>query len=227
MVEAFAWYLHEVKQKARLTSADIGPCFDAVHVRRPSNIASVLSKLCDKKPTRLIKDSGGFRLSSDARRQIGALLPVRASSVKTTRELNDLLVKITDPVQKTFLTETLLCFKHQAYRAAVVMAWNLAYSDLIERILVNHMTAFNAHVGTHNFKRPVANRTDFEDLREGQVLTLARNAHILGKESYKTLDEKLGKRNTAAHPSNVVVNAATAEEMIFDLVQNIILKTPL
>lgn len=227
MVEAFAWYLHEVKRKDRFSTADIGACFDEAHITRPGNIAAVIAKLVAKKPPRVIRDTSGFRLHADTRRQLGTLLPVRATSVKTTRVLNDLLAKVTDPAQKAFLNEALVCFKNQAYRASIVMAWNLAFSDVLDRILKSHLAAFNAQVGSHGFKHAITTRVDFELLKESQIITIARAAHVIGKETIKTLEEKLNKRNTAAHPSSVTVGAPTAEEVIFDLVENILLKPTL
>lgn len=224
MVEVFAWYLHEVKLKERFSTADIGACFDEAHINRPGNIAAVIAKLVAKKPARVIRDTSGFRLHADARRQLGNLLPIRATSVKTTRVLNDLLAKVADPAQRAFLNETLVCFKNQAYRASIVMAWNLAFSEVLDRFLASHLTAFNAQVGSHGFKHPITARVDFELLKESQVIAIARSAHIIGKETVKTLEEKLNKRNTAAHPSTVTVGAPTAEEVIFDLVENILLK---
>ena len=40
----------------------------------------------------------------------------------------------------------------------------------------------------------------------------------------RTLSEKLGKRNMAAHPSLVVITQYQAEDVISDLVNNVILK---
>lgn len=226
-IEVFAWYLHEVKRQDRFQPADIGGCFDLLHVARPANVPQAITRLCAKRPARIIKDTHGYRLHQDVRRQLGALLPVRATSVATTQLLNDLLKRVADPAQKTFLVETLVCYKHHAYRAAIVMAWNLAFSDVIDRILASHLTTFNTGVGTNNLKKPIAKREDFENVKESDVIKIARATGILGKETTKTLEEKLSKRNTAAHPSTVIVSAATAEEVIFDLVENIILKSVL
>lgn len=225
MVEVFAWYLHEVKQKERFQTSDVGPLFDEVHIARPVNVSLILNRLCQKTPPRLIKDVQGFRLHQTARKDLSVKLPQRATAVATTMLLNDLLGRITDPVQKTFLTETLVCFKHHAYRAAIIMAWNLAFSDVLERILKNDLAAFNAAgAASHHQKKPVIERVDFEKLKESEVIKIAATAGILGKESVRKLEEKLGKRNTAAHPSTVVVSVATAEEVIFDLVENIVLR---
>lgn len=209
----------------RFQTSDIGPCFDEVHIERPVNIALILSRLCQKSPPRLIKDVKGFRLHQAARKDLSARLPQRATSVATTMLLNDLLARVTDPAQRMFLTETLSCFKHHAYRAAVIMAWNLAFSDLLDRIMTKHLAAFNtAGAASHHQKKPITDRVDFEKLKESEVIKIAATAGILGKESVKKLEEKLGKRNTAAHPSSVVVSVATAEEFIFDLVENIVLR---
>ena len=226
-VEAFAWFLHEAKQVEHFSTADIRKCFHAAHVIPPANIAAVIAKLEAKKPARVLRSTAGFRLSRDARTELSTLLPVRATAVKTTTVLNDLLARVTDPAQKMFLTETLLCFKHHAYRAAVVMAWNLAFSDVLDRIMTRHLTAFNTQVGTHNLKKPVTDRVDFEKLKESEIIKIGAAAGILGKESVKKLEEKLGKRNTAAHPSTVIVNVTTAEEVIADLVENILLRATL
>jgi hypothetical protein len=223
VIEAFSWYLHEVEQRAHLTSGDIGRCFDDAHLPRPANIASSLAKLCERKPARMIRDSNGYRLSIDVRTGLAALLPVRATSVKATRLLEDLTQRISQPMQKTFLEETLVCFRHGAYRASIVMAWNLVFSDLLDRVLEKHLPSFNSQVGTHGFKHPIRARDQFADLKESQIIAIARAARILSKEVAKVLEEKLSKRNTAAHPSTVAVSVTTAEEVIFDLVQNVLL----
>ena len=226
-VEVVAWYLHEVKQKERFQPADIGPCFDEIHVIRPANVSLVLNRLCGKSPPRMIKDAKGYRLHQVARKELGATLPQRATSVATTQLLNSLLARVTNPAQKTFLQEALVCFKHHAYRAAAIMVWNLAFSDVLDRILASHLAAFNTGIGTNNLKKPIVDRVDFEKLKESEIIKIASAAGILGKESVKKLEEKLGKRNTAAHPSTVVVSVATAEEMIQDLIENIVLRPTL
>lgn len=106
------------------------------------------------------------------------------------------------------------------------MAWNLAFSDVIDRIVAKHLPAFNTGVGTYGLKKPITRREDFEDfsIKESVIIKIGRATGVLGKETTKILEEKLDKRNTAAHPSSTVVSAATAEEVIFDLVENIILK---
>lgn len=223
-IECFAWYLHEVQMKDRFEAIEIGPCFDGTHVPRPGNVHAALKGLCDRKPARLIRDAKGYRLSAASRIEMTRLLPVRASSVKTTMLLNTLLDRISDPAQKTFLNETLVCFKHHAYRAAIVMAWNLAFHDVLDRIFDSHLTSFNEQLAkTFPKEKLVVNRSDFEDLKESRIIEIGRGAGIFGATTAKRLKEKLDKRNTAAHPSTGIVLPVTADEVISDLVENVIL----
>lgn len=225
MIEVFAWYLHEIEQKDRFQTTDLGFCFDVVHAPRPSALSTSLTRLCDKKPARLIKDSKGYRLAAHVRTEMSALLPVRATSVKTTQLLNGLLDRVNDTAQKTFLAETLTCFKYHAYRASIVMAWNLAFSDVLDRILANHLAEFNAQLlKVVQKSTAITKRSDFEDYKESKIIEVARGAGIFSASTAKILTEKLNKRNTAAHPSTVTVLAVTAEEVIADLVENIILR---
>jgi hypothetical protein len=223
-VNILGWYLHVVKEQEHFTTAQIGACFDAAHVARPANIASTLAKLVASKA--VLRSSSGFRLSASSRTAMEKVLPKRPTTVVTTAILDGLLVKVTNPIQKTFLHETLVCYKHGAYRAAVIMAWNLVYSDVLDRILTHHLAQFNKGVGTNNLKTAITRREDFENfsVKESEIIRIGRATGVLGKETTKALEEKLGKRNTAAHPSNIVVNEATANEVIFDLVQNVLLK---
>lgn len=225
-VEVFAWFLHEIKHKQTFLAVEIATCFDEVHSPRPPSLSTVLTRLCEKRPARLIKDAKGYRLSAQAREEMGKCLPVRAASVKTTQILNGLLDRISDPAQKIFLAETLACFKHGAYRASIVMVWNLAFSEVLDRIVSEHLAEFNAQLTKVLPKAsPPSKRADFEDLKESKIIEIAKGAGILSGSTAKILAEKLVKRNTAAHPSTVTVLPVTAEEVIADLVENVILRT--
>ena len=109
------------------------------------------------------------------------------------------------------------------------MAWNLAYNHVLDYILEPaRLAKFNAQRAKAFAKdKEVTKRSDFEDYKESRVLEIARGADILSAGTYKVLNEKLGKRNTAAHPSLIVVGNVTAEEVIHDLVENVILRASL
>jgi hypothetical protein len=222
--EFFLWYLHGMESKERVTTAQILDCFDALHYPRPANIAATLTKLCKKKPPRIIRDKEGYRLSAVARQQLQAMLPMRSASASTTQLLQALLDKVSNASNRAYLEEAIICFAYGAYRGAMIMAWNLAYSNLADRIFASGLEAFNGQVGTHNFKRKVSNRSDFSDIKESDVLKIARAARLISGETLKLMEEKLGKRNSAAHPSGKIFTVVTAEEFVSDLVANVLLK---
>jgi hypothetical protein len=56
------------------------------------------------------------------------------------------------------------------------------------------------------------------------VIQVSRSARIVGKSLGKLLQERLDRRNAAAHPSGIVFSQLQAEEYIHGLVENVILK---
>jgi hypothetical protein len=60
------------------------------------------------------------------------------------------------------------------------------------------------------------------DLAEKNFLAEATGGLISGSIT-KILREKLGKRNTAAHPSSVVVVQAQADDVVTDVVNNVVI----
>lgn len=223
-IEIFGWYLHECEAKEKFIPTDLLRCFDATHEAKPANIHSLILKLHQKTPPRLLKDKQGYRLTASAREQLGKSIGARPSAVILSSQLSALVSRITDPIERTFLNETLICFNNKAYRAAIVMAWNLAYSHICDRIFGAHNIAFNAQRQKVFARLPeLSKRTDFEDYKESQVIEICRGARIFDATVCKTLTEKLGRRNSAAHPSSAVLGGISAEEMIIDLVTNVLL----
>ncbi|WP_431129679.1 hypothetical protein [Variovorax paradoxus] len=225
---AFGYFFHTERKVERFFPANINSLFDDVHFNRPSNTPSQMKALTTTKPKRLLVDGKGYRLSADARDKIAAMLPPAVTPKQVTVELKKLEALVTDPAQKTFLEETIICFSQGAYRASIVMAWNLAYHHVCTFIFNHHLTTYNGRLPINNRnEKPIGQFADFEKTTERVVIEVAKGANIINKTTYKTLDAKLDIRNTAAHPSSASIQPITAEEVITDLVQNILLKKPL
>ena len=66
-------------------------------------------------------------------------------AIQINRLLKELPAKITIAEEKTFLEETLTCYRSGANRAAIVMCWNLAFSHLWSFILkcTSRLATFN------------------------------------------------------------------------------------
>jgi hypothetical protein len=153
----------------------------------------------------------------------------RQSTIEVAKILKDLRALVPYVAEREFLNETLLCFEHKAFRAAIVMSWNLAYSHLLEFILAHHVAGFNPKYqvvpGKWAKAKPIASCDDFPvDLKESEVLEMAKSGDAINNDIYKVLDGKLGRRNSAAHPSSVVIGQLPMEEFVHDLVTNVVLK---
>jgi hypothetical protein len=224
-VEIFGWYLHEIGGKAKFTANDITQCFEQSHSQQPSKIHNLLRQLCEKKPAHLLKDPQGYRLAAPTRIQLSRSLS-KPGGVQTSSLLSGLLPHITDNSKKTFLNETIACFNNSAYRAAIIMAWNLSYSHICDRIFGAHATAFNIQRGKVFPKMPeLTKRTDFEDYKESTVIEICRGARIFDATVCKVLTNRLDRRNSAAHPSSATFTSIQAEDQITDLVNNVLLNS--
>ena len=111
------------------------------------------------------------------------------------------------------------------------MTWNLAYHHLCDYVLKTHLAEFNARwpivfPGDHK-KAPntITTMDDFsEELKESKVIDICNSAGIITNDVRKILVDKLGRRNSAAHPSSVKIEQLQAEEFIDDLIKNVVLK---
>jgi hypothetical protein len=228
-VKRYCWHLSVQRQKAKLTGADVAACFDETGCPKPSSVAPFLASLSKQKPPFLIKRNGSFELTRHAREQFDSVLGKRDTTIAVDKLLQELPSKLSVEAEKVYLEEALTCFRQSAFRAAIVMVWNLAYDHLCKVIMNNtqHFADFNSQLPKSYPKADILVikvRDDFESLKESQVLQVAKSANIISGSVHKILKEKLDRRNIAAHPSNVAVARLTAEEFILDLVQNVMLK---
>ena len=70
----------------------------------------------------------------------------------------------------------------------------------------------------------IANREDFEQLGEKEVLNICNSASVFSSSNTKKiLDIQLTKRNLAAHPSLVAIEGPQADDTISSLVNNVVL----
>ncbi|TIT19589.1 MAG: hypothetical protein E5W70_24780 [Mesorhizobium sp.] len=131
-------------------------------------------------------------------------------------------------MDKEFLKEAVDCFEIGANRAAIIMTWILAMDHLFAYILAHKLTDFNEALSKDKGVKisSVFQRDDFSEIKETKFIELCRAAGIISNDVRKILDQKLGTRNSCAHPSGVTVNKSKVIDFIEDLVANIILKFP-
>src|SRR5258708_10934416 len=143
-IKFLAWFLQTYKNKERSTGTEIGQCYDALQEERPTGISPFVTAMEKKNPKEAIRDSGGFRLVKGVRDQYDAKYGQRGTTVKVEKLLADLPGKISDQTERDFLSEALTCFQNKAFRAAIVMTWNLTFFHLCHYVLKYKLADFNA-----------------------------------------------------------------------------------
>jgi hypothetical protein len=225
-IKLFAWFLHS-QGKEYFSSTDIRLVYEKLHLDKPANITSLLDQLAEKIPKELLKSSKGYLLVGNIRVEMDRKYSVRPAGVYIDKLLTELPARVPNLAERTYLDEALVCFNAAAFRASIVMCWNLAYDHLCEFVLTKHLPDFNTQLPKSFPKADisaVSKRDDFQELKEAQVLQVCKSANIISGSLHKILKEKLDRRNIAAHASGVVVSQPTAEEFIKDLVENVVLK---
>ena len=230
-IKFFAWFLHTFESNPHVNGIDIAACYDTLHDEQPSSIAPFLSNMEKKNPKETIKDSKGYYLVKKVRDDFDATYLKRQTTVMVEKLLAALPGKIPDHAERVFLEEALTCFRNSAFRAAIVMTWNLTYFHMCQNVLKHKLAEFNAEYpvrfgGIHKkAKAPlIAKYEDFAaDLKESEVIAICKSANIITQEQAKALERQIGRRNDSAHPSMMVITYIQAEECIHDLVANVVL----
>lgn len=230
-IDYFVYFLTIEKQLATTQATAIRNCFLLVDISPYSNISQYLNnntKGKNKLPPKFLRIKDGFQLHRSLKTSIESSIDKKPLKAKANKDLRLLLTHITNPAQNEFLKEAIDCLEISAYRASIVMVWNLTIDHLFAYILKHKLSAFNSALALNTDKRikitSVGDRDDFNEMPENKFIEFCRVAKIISNDIRKILDTKLGIRNTFAHPSNLKVSETKAIEFIEDLVNNVILK---
>jgi hypothetical protein len=224
-IKIFAWWLHTHKEKELFGPNDIRACYDALHMSQQA-IATYLTRMADAKE--LLREKNQYKLARGVRADLDKKYGVHHSVVAVGKLLTDLIGRVPDFAEQSFLAEATKCYRVEAYRACIVMVWNVTYSHLLNWILrdVGRLARFNETIVKRNSKKVgliVIEYDDFENLKEREVIDICNIANLFNSSVYKILVGKLDRRNIAAHPSAVVMVQSQADDTITDLVNNVIL----
>lgn len=225
----FGWFLHTQRGQTHFDQAAIRACYKDRSMQKP-NLSEEFARLAARSPKVLLKETSGYRLEHAIREKLDRKYGEHETTIAVTQMMKDLIGKVSDQSEKLFLSEATKCYHVRAFRAAIVMAWNLAYDHLLKWILADsqRLADFNANVaprvGTRRAWIVISAREDFEDLKEQEVLDICGKASLFASNNTKKiLDIQLTKRNLAAHPSLLTIGAPEADEAISSLVNNVVL----
>jgi hypothetical protein len=227
-IRIFAWYLHMHRGMETVTTTDVRRCFDKLHLPAP-NVAMYLTKMTQSKPPKALREGDKYRLSRTGRSDLDAKYGAHDTFIQVSKLLAELPGKVPDTAEQNFLAEAIKCYHVGAFRACVVMTWNLAYAHLLHWLLADptRIGKFNAAISLRYPKKSSITITCYDDfteeLKESEVIEITNSGSLLNSNTVRILREKLGKRNTAAHPSTVTVVQSQADDVVTDLVNNVVL----
>jgi hypothetical protein len=227
----FGWYLHKHKLKATFSQADIRACYKDRHME-PPNLSDSFTRLVERKPKVLLQDKGAYKLEHSTREKLEEKYGEHETTIAVSKMLRDLPGKVADEAERIFLKEAITCYHHKAFRAAIIMAWNLTYDHMARWVIADatRLADFNSHIDARlgvNSKRAgtrIKKREDFEKLEEKEVIDIMGNAGLLPSGNVKKiLEMQLTRRNMVAHPSLIFADAPQADDAITSLVHNVVL----
>jgi hypothetical protein len=226
----FGWYIHVHQDRQRFDQATIRACYEELYMDVP-NLSLLFMRLIARRPKVMLQDGTGYYLESGMRQRLDEKYGLHETTIALSRLLKELPGKISDEAEKLFLSEAITCYHNKAFRAAIVMTWNLAYDHLLHWILKDpaRLARFNANIVARIGARRgagvvMAKREEFEELKEAEVLDICGNANLFASNNTKkVLDIQLTKRNMAAHPSLVIIDGPAADDTISSLVNNVVL----
>ena len=229
MIDCFVYFITVIKEEDVARSCQLKECFDVLRIESYSNIPSYLSAKSKRgKGKKFIKRKDGYILERSAELDLQKKLSAGPSKRETSYLLRNMLSDITDSHQRSFLQEAIDCYEIGAKRASIVLAWILTMNHLYKYIYKHKKSEFDAVLSASIDKRVKISKLtsvdDFTEIPEGKFIEFCRSAKIITNDVRKILDEKLGTRNSSAHPSGISISELKATEFIQDLVENVVLK---
>jgi hypothetical protein len=239
-IVAFAYYLRRYKGQVEFTSSDIRECFRESLLRNPQTLSSIINSLSlgDRAPLLPGSRAGRFSLSVFGLREVEGTIQNLPSTPERTSEflqfaipyLQKSVAKLSDDNQRKFLAEAIACIGAEARQATIIMTWLVAIDHLYDYIITHKLAEINSAISRRTDRIStlvVSTKDDFLEIKESVFIEVARSADIITNDVRKILEEKLGIRNSCAHPSTIEIHDSKVVSFIEDMVDNVIVKYPL
>jgi hypothetical protein len=224
---------HRILQtgSTNFTSVELTDAFADSGLPPPDHVERRLSILSRGKTAPLVKyGPGAYALSVFGQKELQDYLGTTQTAASGQSALTALVGRISGDAEQRFLAEAIACVEVKARRAAVVMVWAMTVDHLERYVLSQKLAEFNSTWAKRadNKGRSIATQDDFLEIRDEKTfIEILRSATIITNDVRKILDEKLGFRNTCAHPNDIVIPESKVLAAVEDLVYNVVLKYPL
>lgn len=221
-IKYFAWYLHTHRNKEHFSANDIRACFAELGIQAPASVNPFIGVMEKRTPKEVFKTPKGYRLDKRLRIALDTRYGEREATVPIPKSLILLAAKVENAQEREYLDEVLTCFKYCAFRAAIMMAWELTYLHVVNWIAGDskRLRAFNARLET---RKAIATVADFLQLSEAQVLDATARARILSSSIRVIIDDMLDKRNEIVLALDGSVGATQAERFVKEVVGKVLL----
>jgi hypothetical protein len=221
------------------STSDIRNCFNEALLKIPSDWSKLLKEMSKGRNSALMKGSraGRFGLTMVGLSEVEAYLTdknqpeVEVDSLLkgAIPYLEKVIAKVSVANQRKFMAEAIACLGVDAKRATIIMTWAGSIAHLYDYIIADRarLENFNAALKKRSdkySKLKVSSYDHFSDIPESIFIEVCRSAKLISNDVRKILDEKLGIRNTCAHPSNVEVHKTKVINFVEDLIDNVITK---
>jgi len=240
IIVAFAYYLRRYQGRLEFASSHVRSCLREALLRVPQDLQELLRSLSlgDKAPLLPGSRNGRYSLSVYGLREVETAIAQKQSTPERVNAFLDFalpylqktVAKVSDENQRKFLAEAIACLGVEAKRATIVMTWLAAIDHLYDYIITKKLADFNAALTRRTDRLSIliiTSKDDFSEMRESVFIEVARSAGIISKDVRKILDEKLGIRNSCAHPSTIEIHDSKVVNFIEDLIDNVVVKHPL
>jgi hypothetical protein len=219
-IRLLTWHLILHENRDAVSSRDIEAAYRELHLNVPASVSASMRAMVGKSLRRRGVDR--YVLSRSAIASIEKRFTKGIDAPRAKSALLNLRAAISTREEISYYNEVLACLQADAFRAAIVMTWNLCYFHFIGWLFDKHISSFNNELVKSMKHAAVTTPEAISYLSEDLVLTTARKSRVVSNSLHKVLKEKLDRRNAVAHPSTMVIHRETAEEYVIDLVSNAI-----
>ncbi len=221
----FGYYLQKKEKSDNFNHKPIEECFSLLDFTMPTNLNSRLRGLESKKM--LVKHKTGYRVERTKVKSIETEILGKPKLKEISANLEKLPALLKKP-ESDYVQEIVNCLKVESHHAAIVLMWVVTMSHLRNYVLSFKLSEFNISLSKHRKYQKkglvISQYEDFEEISESDFLELLKTTKILGKNNHRLLGEKLGIRNTYAHPTSLVLTENKTISFIEDLIIDIISK---
>jgi hypothetical protein len=153
-------------------------------------------------------------------------VPYSAVSAESLGDLRELSRRVASQEASSFIDEALRCLEIGAFRAAAIMVWAGAVSELHDAAMQHGLEEFEAAARTINPKAHSLKKTDDLQYYDDELLVRTmEKIGFLNRTQAGLLLQQLKRRNAYAHPSGVVPSIEEVRALIAELIRIVFSRT--